>query len=90
MMLNNRKQMISNLCESLVKSNLVDFQNLNKSGDKFKQFRKRATPLKKIIFDHYEFCKGMLMIYGGMTRIALVSLKTGAIENILEKEGVER
>mmetsp|Transcript_9792 Transcript_9792/g.7376 ORF Transcript_9792/g.7376 Transcript_9792/m.7376 type:complete len:91 (+) Transcript_9792:438-710(+) len=79
MMYNNRKTMITNLCESLVKSNLVDFDNLNNSGAKFKQFRKRMTPLKKIIVDHFDFCRGMMMIYRGMQHFVTGCLNIGAI-----------
>ena len=35
-MIYNRKPMIANLCEDLVKANLIDFEDLDKSAAKFK------------------------------------------------------
>ena len=41
----NRRTIIMNMCEDLVKTKLIDFDNIENSGSKFTQRRKRMTPI---------------------------------------------
>lgn len=90
MMVYNRKPILQNLCDDLIKSNLVDLDDLDKSAAKFKQRRKRMTPIQKLICDEYEFYKGMMYVYAGLATFMFACMKQGIIANVFQQEGVEK
>ncbi len=48
------------------------------------------SPLQKLICDEFEYFRGMLFIFAGMTKFICACIKLGVIDNVLVKEGVER
>ncbi len=48
------------------------------------------TAIQKLICDEYEYFRAMMLVAGGMTRFLYGCLKTKIIENVIEREGVER
>ena len=61
----NRKPMLQSMCEDLVKLKQINFDNLDESAPKFKNRRKKMSPMQKLIVDQIEFYRGMLLICDG-------------------------
>ena len=76
--------------EDLVKLDFIDLTDLNSSHDRFKQRRAKSTFSQKLVYDEFEYYKGMFSIFGGMTLMAAFCMKNGLIENVIEREGVEK
>lgn len=76
--------------DEIIKKGLISLEDLSSSAEKYKQKRRKFSPVQKLMVDEFEMFKGLQRIFNGLFLMMLHFEREGLIINPVAIEKVEK